>query len=159
MECVSTRSQFSRNTYCIVFPQQTLDAANTPVIVCCTELEVKLHTPSVIFYLSGPVWVMATPPAFCNLGSIPENTSERPEWITSCRCPSAAPMTPPEAVSSLRSLSSSSNPNTTPLPRSPQISAWCTANSGSREEGRLTQGQDSRIQNCNKDSFVSKKQN
>lgn len=113
MECVPTRSQFNRNKYCIAFPPQTLDSANTPVIVYCTLLEVKLHTLTVIFYLSELVWVMATPPALCNLGLISKHTS----WATwasgfmhvpFCRShPLPQTLSPPT-----KSLSSKSTPNT-----------------------------------------------
>ena len=57
---------------------------------------------------------MATPPAFCNLSLISENTSGVPERATSRRCCSAAPFPPSEPVCSHKFLFLQQQFGTTP---------------------------------------------
>ena len=115
MECVSTRSQFNRNKYCIVFPNRCL--------ILPTLLQLSTvhswrwnctHLLFLFFSLSELMWVMATPPAFCKLSLSSENTSGVPERATSRRCRSAAPFPPPELVCSHKVLFLQQQFGTTP---------------------------------------------
>lgn len=77
-----------------------------------------MHTLTVFFFspLSELIWVMATAPAFCNLGLILENTSGVPERATSSRCRSAAPFPPLKPVCSHKVLFLQQQFSTTPTP-------------------------------------------